>query len=169
MLNIYRSITKSEVHNGKLTLFWKYFWCENELLCDKFPHLYSYVLNEDSSVAEMASIQAPGHHFALPLLVQAFEEREQIQQILDSVDHDSLENDSHIFSWGNKTYTSAKYYNFIFARAPQNKVLQSIWKSRCLPKLRVFVWLLLMDRLNTKDLMLRKDRKSTRLNSSHPV
>ena len=35
-------------------------------------------------------------------------------------------------------------------------MLNYIWKSRCLPKLKVFLWLLLKDRLNTKDLMVRK-------------
>ena len=72
------------------------------------------------------------------------------------MDTDSVHNDSHSFVWGNGEYTSAKYYKFIFAGVPQNTTLQSIWKSKALPKLKVFDWLLLLDRLNTKDLMLRK-------------
>jgi hypothetical protein len=64
--------------------------------------------------------------------------------------------DMRVFPWGNSIYTLAKYYKFLFAQAPRDPTLQSIWKSKCLPKLRVFVWLLLKDRLNTKDLMLRK-------------
>ena len=114
------------------------------------------MLNEDSSVAEMASIQTPAHHFALPLSVQAYEEREQMLPLLDGVDIDSDTNDSHLFAWGNAVYTSAKYYNFIFPQMPQNTTLSLIWQSKCLPKLKVFVWPLMVDRLNTKDLMLWK-------------
>jgi hypothetical protein len=35
-------------------------------------------------------------------------------------------------------------------------VVNLIWKSCALPKLKVFVWMLIMDCLNTKDIMLRK-------------
>jgi hypothetical protein len=34
--------------------------------------------------------------------------------------------------------------------------LIAIWKSKALPKLKVFSWLLMLDRLNTRDLMVRK-------------
>jgi hypothetical protein len=34
--------------------------------------------------------------------------------------------------------------------------MASIWKSKMLPKLKVFSWLLYNDRLNTRDLMIRK-------------
>ena len=33
----------------------------------------------------------------------------------------------------------------------------SIWKSKCLPKLKVFLWLLCHNRLNTKAVMIRKN------------
>ena len=67
-----------------------------------------------------------------------------------------LEKDSRFFVWGSAKFTSAKYYNFVFGRFPQDSAMQSIWKSKSLPKLRVFDWLLIKDRLNTKDIMLRK-------------
>ena len=37
LVNIYRSITRAEVNNGRMTLFWKDFWHGNELLCHKYP------------------------------------------------------------------------------------------------------------------------------------
>ena len=156
LVNIYRSITKTEVNNGKMTLFWKDFWIGNELLCDKLPHLYSYVFNEDTSVAHMASMHEPNVHFSLPLSVEAYEEREQALSLLANVDPTSDAQDTHIFTWGNNKYTSAQYYKFVFAQLPQDDALQAIWKSKSLPKLRVFSWLLVQDRLNTKDLMIRK-------------
>jgi hypothetical protein len=56
-----------------------------------------------------------------------------------------------------QTYKSAKFYKFMFSLIPPDHALRAIWKSRCLPKLRVFAWLLMKDQLNTKDLMLRKN------------
>jgi hypothetical protein len=64
--------------------------------------------------------------------------------------------DLRSFCWGNANFTSAWYYKFIFDSLPDHPTMRHIWKSKCLPKLRVFVWLLIMDRLNTKDIMSRK-------------
>ena len=81
-------------------------------------------------------------HFALPLSVQAFEEHDRIRPHLDSISQDPNEGDMRIFAWGNSNYTSANFYRFIFARAPVDKAIDLIWKSKCLPKLRIFLWLL---------------------------
>jgi hypothetical protein len=63
--------------------------------------------------------------------------------------------DVRSFPWGNQSYTSAKFYEFLFSALPEDPAFSAIWKSKCMPKLRFFGWLLLMDRLNTKDLMHR--------------
>jgi hypothetical protein len=42
------------VASGNSVLFWKDFWSNGELMCNKYPRLYSYVLNEDLSVADLA-------------------------------------------------------------------------------------------------------------------
>jgi hypothetical protein len=152
----YRSITQSQIGNGSSTLFWKDFWYCKTNLCDKFPRLFSYALNEDLTVAEFANRSDTTDLFALPLSSQAFEELQQVQQIMERLTIDPSLHDSRVFVWGNDQFTSAKYYNFLFARLPQDQALISIWKSKCLPKLRVFAWLLLQDRLNTKDIMKRK-------------
>jgi hypothetical protein len=45
--NIYRSITSTTVASGDTVLFWKDFWNSDGLLCDRYPRLFSYSLNED--------------------------------------------------------------------------------------------------------------------------
>ena len=124
-------------------------------MCDAFPHLFSFTLNEDVSVAAMMNSTEPGRSFALPLSDEAYEEYEQVTEILAvAASHDNA--DCRNFVWGTASYTAAKYYKFIFSRVPQNRALDLVWASKCLPKLRVFLWLLIHDRLNTKDLMIRK-------------
>jgi hypothetical protein len=44
----------------------------------------------------------------------------------------------------------------MFDDRPNQPIMIHLWKSKCLPKLKFFAWLLIMDRLNTKDLMSRK-------------
>ena len=67
-----------------------------------------------------------------------------------------MEPDSRTYVWGAKDYTPAKFYKFIFAQIDCHAVIKGIWKSRCLPKLKVFLWLMYYDRLNTKNIMHRK-------------
>ena len=95
--------------------------------------------------------------FVLPLSVQAHDELIHIQEISQQVTLLLHEHDIRIFQWGNANYTASKLYNFMSGAFPIDPAIQEIWKSKCLPKLRVFSWLLLMDRLNTKELMQRKN------------
>jgi hypothetical protein len=127
------------------------------LLCNAYPRLFSYALNEDLSVADFVGHQTPTSLFALPLSVQAFEEFNDTQAWVRELQIDTSLNDTRSFCWGNNQYTSAKFYRFIFQAIPEDASLKLIWKSRSLPKLRVFAWLLIMDRLNTKDIMNRKN------------
>jgi hypothetical protein len=71
-VNEYRSITRSQVQGGSSTLFWKDFWTKGDLLCHKFPRLFSYALDDDISVAKMASFEQLNSGFALPLSFVAF-------------------------------------------------------------------------------------------------
>jgi hypothetical protein len=119
--------------------------------------LFSYTLDEDATVADFGNSPDLITSFALPLSVQAFEELTSVRAITQDLTSDHADLDRRVFTWGNQDYTSAKYYKFVFEALPEDAALSAISKSKCLPKLKVFAWLLLMDRLNTKDLMLRKN------------
>jgi hypothetical protein len=158
-INDYRSITRCVIGSGDTVLFWKDSWHEDGLLCNQFPRLFSFALDEDVTVADLANSHDLSSKFVLPLSAQAFQELAQIQSYMQGLGADPNALDTRIFPWGSTAYTSAKFYNFIFDQAPRDLTLQSIWKSKCLPKVRVFTWLLLKDRLNTKDPMHRKNWK----------
>jgi hypothetical protein len=95
-------------------------------------------------------------HFALPISVQANKELSELQLVVDNLVSTEGMLDSRSFVWGKNSYSSARFYKFLFEAIPSDSGLTAIWKSKCLPKLRVFAWLLMMDRLNCKELMLRK-------------
>jgi hypothetical protein len=96
-----------------------------------------------------------GSIFALPLSVEAFQEWQEVSMLIENTPLQEQLIDTRSFVWGS-AYTPSKFYNFLFARLPTDEVLNAIWKSKALPKLKVFSWLLFMDHLNTLDIMQRK-------------
>jgi hypothetical protein len=153
----YRSVTQCSVGSGTSVLFWKDFWREGELLCDKFHRLFSYVLNEDMSVAKISMIQNLISCFVLPLSVEAYDKFQQVSQLIADHLTDSSAQDQRVFVWGSSKYAASKFYNLMFAQLPKDPALNAIWKSRSMPKLKVFAWLLMLDHLNTRELMIRKN------------
>jgi hypothetical protein len=149
LLNIYRSITSVQIGNGNSVLFWKDFWHNGLIMCDVFPRLFSYVLNEDLSVKDFLGSGELGLVFSLPLSVEAFEELQQLNDITAGIILHDNEPDKRIFAWGSDKYTSARFYKFMFNIIPQNPSLCLIWKSKTMPKLKVFSWLVFMDRVNS--------------------
>jgi hypothetical protein len=158
LVDDYRSISLCKIGNGSSVLFWKDFWVNGELMCDKYPRLFSYAQNEDISVASLVLSEDISSCFALPLSVEAFQELQEINQLVEATHIDTTATDQRVFVWGEK-YTSSRYYKFLFERVPRDKALNSIWTSKALPKLKVFLWLLMHDRLNTRDIMIRKHWK----------
>jgi hypothetical protein len=76
-------------------------------------------------------------HFHLPPLDQSFQEFQQLTKIVQSIVSDEVQ--SHL----KKTNSAAGAFSLIS-------------NSRCCNKLRDFSWLLLMNRLNTRNLLKRK-------------
>jgi hypothetical protein len=155
LVDIYRSITISQIGNGESTLFWKDFWTNGATLCNQFPRLFSFARSEDTAVAEFALTTDLTTLFTLPFSMEAHAEYEQVQHLIADTNITG-DLDTRRFIWGSTSYTSSRFYQYIFSAVPCDRALRAIWKSRCLPKLKVFVWLLFKDRLNTRDMMLRR-------------
>jgi hypothetical protein len=83
--------------------------------------------------------------FAQPLSVEAFQEYQEVLQIMNDAQLALTRNDSRSFVWGNK-YTSSRFYRFLFEQLPKDGALNAIWKSKAMPKLNVFfpgcLWLI---------------------------
>ena len=58
--------------------------------------------------------------------------------------------------WGNQLYSSSRYYNLVFQHFPVSPIFKRLWQSKCTPRLKFFAWLLLVDRLNTRNMLLRR-------------
>lgn len=91
--------------------------------------------------------------FHLPLATQAFQAFSSLIHDLHSLTLSQSEKNCWSYIWGNGYYCSSKFYNFLFQGLSASTPFKWIWKSRCVMKLKVFAWLLLMDRLNTKNML----------------
>ena len=60
------------------------------------------------------------------------------------------------YVWGKTTFKSTDYYHFFFREIQSHEVFRCLWKSKCIMKLKVFAWLLLNDRLNTRNMLKRR-------------
>jgi hypothetical protein len=156
LVDEYRSITRCSFGDGSTVLFWKDFWDDGELLCEKFPRLYSFVIDEDISVAAIHASTDLFSHFVLPLSVEAFQELQLVSEkiLAKPIIPNSI--DQRSFVWGSVSYAPAKYYRFLFALLPSDATIKAIWKSKMFPKLKVFIWLMFHDRLNTRDMISRR-------------
>jgi hypothetical protein len=66
-------------------------------------------------------------------------------------------NDTWSYIWGTKNYSSVKAYMHMLAYDLVHPTLKWIWKTKCQTKHKVFFWLLLQDKLNTRGMLRRRN------------
>ena len=60
------------------------------------------------------------------------------------------------FVGGNDSYSSQKVYKLAFEGLQVPRTFQWLWNSKCVPRIKFFAWLLMVDRLNTKTMLRRR-------------
>jgi hypothetical protein len=108
-VNDYRAVTQCVIGDGSSVLFWKDFWVDGTLLCDKFPRLFSFATSEDISVAAMYGTENIFSHFMLPISVEAYQELQDVSAILVNNPIDADSKDQRIFPWGSGSYAPSKF------------------------------------------------------------
>ncbi|XP_071677070.1 uncharacterized protein [Lolium perenne] len=127
-------------------------------IMQRLPRLYSYVKEPNLTAKQVYDCPVFAELFHLPLSAQAYEEFQQVAQVMASSPL-SVAADVWQYSWG-KTFTASRYYQQLFVEVTVIPVFKWIWKSSCIMKHKFFDWLLLNDRLNTRDLLKRRHWKS---------
>lgn len=143
----FRGVASCSVGNGTTVLFWLH------------GRLFSFAKNQKIFVAAFLSASDLTRHFYLPLSEQAHQEFTKLQEIIQDMQLREEDKDQWYYIWGAQKYTSKSFYNHAYEDFQPPKPFLWIWNSRCCNKLRVFSWLLLMDRLNTRNLLKRKKFK----------
>jgi hypothetical protein len=65
--------------------------------------------------------------------------------------------DKWTYKWGSETYSSKKAYKSISADSPAPPIFKWLWASSNLGTHKFFFWLLVRDRLNTRNILRRKN------------
>jgi hypothetical protein len=100
--------------------------------------------------------------FHLPLSEQACQEYQALQIIIQEIQITEQSKDGWNYVWVQAEYSSFKFYNLQFSGKDPPRPYIWIWKSKCTNKIKVFGWLLMMDRFNVKNILKRKKFKLQR-------
>nr|XP_040258456.1 uncharacterized protein LOC120975813 [Aegilops tauschii subsp. strangulata] len=122
----------------------------------RFPRLYSYVKDPWVTILEFLDSQDIFQHFHLPLSNQAFDDLTILQSMLGGLNRTPGSKDIWFWKGTAKGYSPKLFYSHTFASASFNPFTAWIWKSSCTMKIKVFAWMLIMDRLNSKDMVDRR-------------
>ena len=152
---IFRRIAKCELGEGSSICSWEDQWSES-VLSQNYPRLASFATNGDISVMEvLCRLMTLIAFFFLPLSQQAFQEFESLHVRLQLIPYDDTATDRWVPTWGSK-YTSRRFYSHIFSIVEAHPIFKAGWKSKCIPHIKFFAWLVLVDRLNTKSMLRRR-------------
>jgi hypothetical protein len=144
------------VGDGTTVLFWKDMWM-GHIASDQYPRAFSFTHDEDKSVQDFITAPALADNFWLPVSSQAMEEIRELHNISRDLMLDSQEKDKWVYDWGATVFTSQKYYQYCFRDIIVHVAYGWLWKSKCIPKMKFFCWLLLSDRLNTRNMLRRRN------------
>ena len=94
----------------------------------------------------------------MPLSQQAYDEFLSLQDICLNANQriQDGEKDKWSYIWGSETFSCSKAYKVMIGYQPVLPHFFWIWNSSCQSKHKIFFWLLLHDRLNTRNLLRRK-------------
>ena len=120
-----------------------------------YPELHSFCLNENHSVQNFMQRANISDNFHPPLSTQAFQ---QIQELQDDIANLQLNSDPDKwhYRWNSDSFSSMKAYKHMTSGPLAHAIFQKIWKSVAILIYKIFFWLLLHDRLNTRNLLSRK-------------
>lgn len=161
LMDNFRAVTSCVPGDGGSIFCWKDRWMEN-ILARRMPRLYSFALNLVVSLKEVfaaSMIEDLAHFFAIPVSPWAFQELHDLHtRLMDLYTDAQLGSDLDAWSFSGShsgKFPPSGYYQLMFSCIQVCSLFGLIWKSKSLPKQKVFMWLLLLDHLSTRDMMDR--------------
>jgi hypothetical protein len=154
LLDKFKGFAKVKINNGESCFFWDDLWRE-DTLAHKYPELLSFAKKRQISFKQ-ASSQAPLQSlFHLPLSQQAHDQLLLLQGELDEVRLNNLP-DAWSYIWNSDDFSVKRAYKHLSGHCYPHPAFKWVWKSSYQNKHKVFFWLLLKDRVSTRELLRRK-------------
>jgi hypothetical protein len=121
-----------------------------------YPRLYSFAKNDNITLFSVREHDSMQDLFNTPLLEEAYEQYCELDIFLQSIVQTN-EADKWTYIWGNENYPSKKCYNHLLGPQTVHPTIKWLCNFHCQAKHKVFYWLLLHNRLNTRGLLRRKN------------
>lgn len=151
----YQTLVVCLPSKGNTILFWTDNW-SGQALKDRFPHIFSFTRKPKCSISFFTQ-QEENSLFSLPLSLTAANQLSEITNIIQNFDWDSALEDSWTYYWGLNKYQAKKAYSNLIGFTQASPFFKWLWASSNLGHHKFFFWLLIRDRLNTRNLLRRKN------------
>jgi len=150
----FKEMTRVQLQCGSRILFWQDNRNGQELK-SLAPELYSFAKNKLITVQK---VREQGDFIQLrhlPISEEAFEQMQQLLQILESL---TITEDKDIwrYLWG-ENFSPSRAYRALMGHHQVHNAFRWLWECLCQPKHKVFFWLLIQDRLSTRNILKRKN------------
>jgi hypothetical protein len=157
LLDKYKGMGRCVIGDGKSALFWTDLWSDT-CMHQNFPHLVTFAKKTNHSVNEFVQTEFLEDLFNLPLSTMAYNEFLELEVLCEttrSLNQDGSK-DSWFYIWNSDEFSLKNAYKALVGWQPCAPHFSWVWSSSCQAKHKFFFWLLLLDRLNTRNLLGRK-------------
>jgi hypothetical protein len=143
------------IGNGRTILFWEDLWNKG-IPAQQYLELFSFACNTILSIKEAKQKEHLLEIFQLPLSVQAYEQYLELNEAWGQITVTNAK-DTWKIIWGSEIFSTKKTYKHLMGQSQVHQIYRSLWKNKCQPKHKVFYWLWLKNRLNTRNMLRRKN------------
>jgi hypothetical protein len=155
LIDKYKGMASVTIADGSSVLLWKDHW-NRATPAMEYPELFSFAKNKDITFKMAVNADDFTQLFTLPLSVEAHQQliifRDSVFTLMSTDGKDKWN-----YNWGNANFATSKAYKTLMTGESAHPVFHWIWRAKCQMKHKVFFWLMLKDRLSTRELLLRKD------------
>ena len=136
LLDKFKGMASVPVADGSSCLLWDDCW-QGQPLKLTFPEIYSFVKKPDISLKAAVAVTAASSLFNLPLTVEAFDQFQQIEHLLQNL---QMVNgaDTWTYIWGTSIFSYKRAYRHLLGSSWSHPIFKWIWKSSCQHTHKVF-------------------------------
>jgi hypothetical protein len=156
MVDDFTDLTTCSVHKGNSISLWFDQWDNNSKKETQYPRLLSFAKNDRINLHKATGLEDLYDLFHLPLSIEAHQEFRSLQLDLNGI-NSSDRDDIWCLRGNEASFSTKKVYRALIGNYEVPKPILDIWKTCNIPRQKFFAWLLMNNRLNTKDLMCRKN------------
>lgn len=143
-------------------MLWDDKWTDS--LCkDTYPELFSFARKPKCSIKFFLDKDIDSIFFC-PLSPHATIQLSNLSSEIENLQLNPDREDSWLFTWGTSIFSSTKVYKILRGTHQASPLFKWLWAAGNLGKHKFFFWLLLVDRLNTRDILKRKNRQLSSYN-----